>query len=287
MKLLQALMHLLKKFGIKANKIELSANDILNLLAGNEINLGSKKITIKSDNFSVDANGKMTCNSANITGGKINVIGPEAGRETIKISNSSHPDEYTSLMPIGLISTGTEGTVSITCAGNVPGSSSISLRDKYGYMHLSPHYIESQYLFDNQITSMAPNLRIDSGGEFKRSTNTSSKRYKTDIKDIEKDELDVHKLYNLPVRQFKYKTNYFKNTKDPRYNKELIGFIAEEVAEIYPIAADYEKDKNGKEVIENWNERYIIPPMLKLIQELHSDIEQLKNELKEIKESRN
>ena len=60
MKLFQKLIKVLKNIGINANKIELSANDILNLLSGNEINLGSKKITIKSDNFSVDENGKMT-----------------------------------------------------------------------------------------------------------------------------------------------------------------------------------------------------------------------------------
>ena len=72
MKLLQALMHLLKKFGIKANKIELSANDILNLLAGNEINIGSKRITLKSDNFSVDASGKMVCNHAVLNNVTIN-----------------------------------------------------------------------------------------------------------------------------------------------------------------------------------------------------------------------
>lgn len=75
MKLFQKLIKALKKFGINANKIELSANDILNLLAGNEINLGSKKITIKSDNFSVDENGKMICNNAIFYGGNIDLCG--------------------------------------------------------------------------------------------------------------------------------------------------------------------------------------------------------------------
>lgn len=68
MKLFQKLIKVLKNIGINANKIELSANDILNLLAGNEINLGSEKITIKSDNFSVDESGKMICSDADING---------------------------------------------------------------------------------------------------------------------------------------------------------------------------------------------------------------------------
>lgn len=44
---------------INADKIELSANDVLNLLAGNEINLTSKGITISSDKFNVGENGKV------------------------------------------------------------------------------------------------------------------------------------------------------------------------------------------------------------------------------------
>jgi len=59
--------------GINANKINLSANDILNLLAGNTINLTSKNIVISSDKFSVNKNGKVTCSDINITGGNISM----------------------------------------------------------------------------------------------------------------------------------------------------------------------------------------------------------------------
>ena len=57
-----------EKVGIDANKIQLSANDILNLLAGNTINLTSKNIVISSDKFSVDKNGNMVCNDAKLKG---------------------------------------------------------------------------------------------------------------------------------------------------------------------------------------------------------------------------
>lgn len=53
---------------INADKITLSANDILNLIAGNEINLTSKNITIKSNNFSVDKDGNITAKSGKIAG---------------------------------------------------------------------------------------------------------------------------------------------------------------------------------------------------------------------------
>ena len=51
---------------INANKIQLSANDILNLLAGNTINIQSRNIKIASDNFNVDSNGNITANSATL-----------------------------------------------------------------------------------------------------------------------------------------------------------------------------------------------------------------------------
>ena len=45
--------------GISANKIELSANDVLNLLAGNSINLTSKNIIISSEFLNIDKKGNM------------------------------------------------------------------------------------------------------------------------------------------------------------------------------------------------------------------------------------
>lgn len=56
---------------INANKVGISANDVLNILAGNTINLTSKNISISSNNFSVDPSGTVTMSKANVTGGKI------------------------------------------------------------------------------------------------------------------------------------------------------------------------------------------------------------------------
>lgn len=54
--------------GIEANRISLTANDILNLISGNEINLTSKNIKISSNNFNVDKDGNLSCTNANIKG---------------------------------------------------------------------------------------------------------------------------------------------------------------------------------------------------------------------------
>lgn len=100
---------------------------------------------------------------------------------------------------------------------------------------------------------------------------SSSRRYKEDIKPVEDDRLDPHRLYDISVVQFKFKKGYFE-PDDPyeQDRKDVIGFIAEDVYEHYPQAVIMMDDG-----VENWNERYIIPPMLKLIQEQKKKIDEL------------
>lgn len=72
---------------LNADKIELTANDILNLIAGNALNLTSKNMTIISTNFNVDKNGNLTCSAANITGGKITLDGDDTNPKFIVSNN--------------------------------------------------------------------------------------------------------------------------------------------------------------------------------------------------------
>ena len=70
--------------------------------------------------------------------------------------------------------------------------------------------------------------------------------------------------------QFIYNDNHV-GIDDWRYHRLLPGIIADDLDKIYP-AAVY-KENN---VIEGWVFDTLIPPMLKLIQEQHADIEALK-----------
>lgn len=72
---------------INANKINITANDVLNLLANNSINLTSKNITISSNNFKVDASGNMICNNATMSNATIN-----GGTITINGGTQSSPN---------------------------------------------------------------------------------------------------------------------------------------------------------------------------------------------------
>lgn len=127
-------------------------------------------------------------------------------------------------------------------------------------------------------SSSTANCRIATGENNRiMFTGSSSRRVKHDIKPIGEKCLDPHKLYDADVIQFIYNLDYL-NDKDERYNVPVIGFIAEDLQKVYPIAVDTE---NGKAV--DWNYRYIIPPMLALIQEQKKEIDSIRKELADIK----
>jgi hypothetical protein len=89
-------------------------------------------------------------------------------------------------------------------------------------------------------------------------------------------------LLDLPVVRFIYNADYL-DKEDIRYNQYIPGFIAEDVAKCYPIAAEYTED--GK--IEDWNVKMIVPPMLALIQDANDEIKSLKSEIEILKSELN
>ena len=76
--------------------------------------------------------------------------------------------------------------------------------------------------------------------------------------------------------QFKYNDDLI-NPSDPRFGIDCIGFIAEDVAKIYPMAAELETGTPT-----NWDARYLIPGMLKLIQDQKKEIDEIKLKLEEV-----
>lgn len=130
--------------------------------------------------------------------------------------------------------------------------------------------LDAFYNQDSSTSANAANTRMDLDGRTRRST-ASSARFKDEIVSLSTvADLDPSKLLALPIRAFKFKSDYLDAT-DNRAGMVVPGLIAEEVAEHYPIAAD--RDNDG--VVENWNERFVIPGMLALIQDLHARVESL------------
>lgn len=142
---------------------------------------------------------------------------------------------------------------------------------KYGRKIINT-YIAGNFCTTGSDLKIVTNKNYNNYGEI-LSYSSSSKKYKKDIKKDISNELNPHKLYSLPIVQFKYKDGYL-NKSDQRYNENIIGFLAEDIYNIYPAACDL---KNGEPEAPNYH--ILMAPMLKLIQEQHEEIEKLKERI--------
>lgn len=98
---------------------------------------------------------------------------------------------------------------------------------------------------------------------------SSSKRYKDHIAMLK--DTEAEKLLDIPVVWFKYKEGYL--IKGDRFvDKPLPGFYAEDVYRAFPECAMVNPDTS----VEDWNYRTLIPPMLKLIQNLYKEVKILR-----------
>ena len=132
--------------------------------------------------------------------------------------------------------------------------------------------VESIYLTDPGTASSVAVYRSTNSGIL--GIPSSSRRYKNSIADVTEETLKPERLYDLPVRQFKWNDGHFGEEEKYDYNTVNIGFIAEEVAEIYPFAAVVMNEK-----IETWEARNLLPPMLALIQQQKKEIDALKEKM--------
>jgi hypothetical protein len=127
--------------------------------------------------------------------------------------------------------------------------------------------LDAFYNQDSTTTTNTANTWMSGTNGLTRRSTASSQRYKENIVDIRTvPELNPNKLLSLPVRAFTYKTDYL-DSADDRAGTLLPGFIAEEVAQSYEIAAD----KNDG-VVESWNDRFVVPGILALVQDLHARV---------------
>ena len=146
---------------------------------------------------------------------------------------------------------------------NSAGTLLFSVRND-GYMNIGLG-ASSPY---NDTTATAANLVVNSDGSLLRST-ASSQRFKENINDWNGGGLDT--ILSLKPKTFNYKESYYKYPQ-----VEMLGLIAEEVAEVSPYLADFQnEDRTGQ--VENVRYATIVIPLIKAIQELKAEIDELKN----------
>lgn len=169
----------------------------------------------------------------------------------------------------------------ITLGGSEIYSDSIVNGDSFvqsdGFYNLNGKIdVAKAYLENPSSTSSSANVRrVNNTYQLCVSTEGSLRKLKHDIKPVEDSSLAPEKLYDVEVVQFKYNQDYLSNDNDCRYDKNLIGFIVDDMINIYPIAVDL--DENGD--METWNARYIIPPMLALIQKQKKKLDELESRI--------
>lgn len=132
-------------------------------------------------------------------------------------------------------------------------------------LHISGGLIRSIDTYNNTSATL-PNMVVSGGGTFERST-ASSQRFKENIKDWEGNGLNT--ILSLKPKTFTYKADYYKNPE-----LEMLGLIAEEVAEVSPFLAEFEnEDRTGQ--VENVRYATIVVPLIKAIQELEARVKEL------------
>ena len=241
-------------------------------ITGGTINGSAINVPQSSPKFQVDSSGNLTATSATITG-SVTATSGTIGGFTIG-STYLYAGSLITLNSDGTISTsGTTYTKYLVVNSASIGSYNLAVSGN-GYVsgtwEATGNMTAYAYFYNpgHITTGSSANAFLNSStGLLARST-ASSQRYKTNIVNLSTvSYLDPKALYDLPVRAFKFKNDYLPTT-DARSGVLVPGFIAEEVASIYPVAVDTNENKQP----ENWNDRMIIPAMLALIQEQNERI---------------
>ncbi len=232
---------------------------------------------------------RIGAGSFNITGGSIDITTSGEKENVIALN---YKNQHAEFFPGGirLINTNSSGTVvsAVTLM-----QSGIQVQTKQNVATLTSRLLEVYDLKTDDIrtnsinvgeeiksiatyndtVSYATNMYVGTTGILHRTTKTSSRDVKHDIAPLTDATINAERLYDVGVIQFKYNDDVL-SSGDERYDTLLPGFIVEDMINAYPIAVDVEDGKAFQ-----WNEQYLIPPMLALIQQQKKEIDELRERI--------
>ena len=264
---------------IEADKVDINANDVINILAGNTINLTSKAIAINSTNFKVTTSGNLTAtnanvsgtvtsNNVNITGGSLSltgnyVDGSSQSKLKIQSTNSSNLMFSNSnrlngngVNIISQVAEGSSGVGSFIVSNNLGDSISLNV-------------------FND--TSNSATIAVSGGGSNSYVTsnsvissqfiNNSRESQKKDIKKYKNNAIELVK--NSDIYEYRYKEEE---------GKKHIGFVIGDLGGEYRTPDEViSTDGNG---IDTYT---MISILWKAVQEQQEQIEELKKEINKLK----
>lgn len=278
-----------QKINAKVSKGDVSSE--LSLEPG-KVTISSNRLVVDSTNFKLDGDGNAKFSGKLESAGGKFVGEVDIHSETITdnypivvrywLSNTNvhqtaiGPSGYLITMSDGthatymkLNSLSEEGTPELEGGTFKPmGETSLVLNGKNRQLRISADGILKAEYVRNHSNNNEANVYVSSNGYFYHSS-SSSRRYKKN-ESIDLGEIDPQKLYKLPVKTFRYIEGYLEEDK----KEKILGFIAEDVEEVFPWAVQYE---NG--IPETWNSRIIIPAILKLVQEQNKRLLEVERKL--------
>ena len=266
---------------IEADKVDINANDVINILAGNTLNLTSKNISINSNNFKVTSQGNLTAtnanisgtitsNNANITGGSLTLAGnyvDGTSQSNLKIQSPNS----SSLMYSNSNRLNGNG---VNIIAQVTESSS-----GVGNLIINNNLGDSISLNVFNDTSNSATIAVSGGGSNSYVTsnsvisaqfiNNSKESQKKNIQKYEQKAIELVK--NSEIYEYQYKS---ENDED----KKHIGFVIGDLGGEYKTPEEViAKDKNG---IDNYT---MISILWKAVQEQQEQIEELQKEINKLK----
>ena len=285
-------------------------------LSTGKLDVTKGEINLGNGNFIVSSTGRATITSGSTIGG-FDIVAASGGKDYIKSDWSAGGIDYRTFIRSATTadkgntwafstqykktsddgyygafyvkSNGAMKCIPINTSGDSSGislevsTSSIHLETENTLFKMLPAGIQ---IFFGKTATSQPNIRWspDNFYLYYTSWTASSEQIKTAIEPVTSSKLDPRNLYDVDIVQFRYKDGII-DKEDQRCGQDLIGFVIENLNEKYPVAVDKEIMDDPKTW--SWNNAYLIPPMLKLIQDQKAQIDELKFRMREIEEEIN
>ena len=255
---------------ILANRLGLTANDVLDIIAGNEINLTSKNISINSTNFKVDKDGNIICASGTFSGNVNTNQNCTVGNDLYVGQNqSSDPTDGKTIYFNEKTFIAREKDYDwdhlVLYGDDVIARGPFKVENDIGY-YITNFYVDND-IFDLESNGGGTYLYGDSSGIFSshQIQRDSDERLKQEIKDIDTSWID-----ELKVKEYEYKR---------RPGEKQIGLIAQDYVEKDYAKYFLLKNRDGYYTIGYEN---ITNALIKYCQQLNGRIIELEKQIKEM-----
>lgn len=244
---------------LNADKIELSANDILNIIANNTINLTTKKIEIDSNNFKLDCNGNVEAKNATISGGYIDLC----------TTDDTKTSAFLQIRNIESINEKLEAGSSFFRLSAKDNSAMID-------MNINNYDDSGQIVPDFSISDSYNNATVIAADGvstkniwYENLIPLSQEKKKKNIKKADINASNI--ILNSEIYTFNYK-------KDGKNEKERYGFV---IGKKYKTPEEVIYQNKGVDLYS------MVSIVWKGMQEQQEEIEELKKEIKKLKEAQN